>query len=82
VGTPKITRGSATRYLPASQDAGNGIAFEDNSLHKIEFFLLHKLVYNIPAYLGHRFGGDMGPRFGGDMGPRFESPFWDPDLGP
>jgi hypothetical protein len=25
--------------LPASQDAGNGIAFEDNSLHKIEFFL-------------------------------------------
>jgi hypothetical protein len=25
-------------FLPASQDAGNGIAFEDNSLHKNEYF--------------------------------------------
>jgi hypothetical protein len=55
------------RFLPASQDAGNGIAFKNHSGRKNIF--LHKMVglcLNEYQY----------------SGPEFRTPIWDPNLGP
>jgi hypothetical protein len=60
---------------------------KNNLLHKKGIFLLHRLVYYIPAILGPQFGTNYIPRFRTlildlNFGPRFGTLIWDPDLGP
>jgi hypothetical protein len=77
------------RFLPASQDAGNRIAFP--SLFEI-FHYIKKEHAKVPSltssvYEYQLWKPDLVPQFGTpiwdpNLGPQFETPIWDPDFGP
>jgi hypothetical protein len=82
-----------SRFLPASQDAGNRIGLVYNFISVLLNYVAH---YNMstfkcksmsPTLRTPIWDPNLGPRFGTpfwdpDLGPRFGTPIWNPDLGP